>query len=451
MKVRLASVHALRSHPSWQLLTAPGADLVLVALHAAFNEPEALLCGVQLHDRVAHALRDLQDAGEAAGLTAEAAVAAWLSEGWLARRGSTGAEAWALSDAACVALHVAGPLLADTATLHTPPATPAKAAPADDPAPGRGNAPPHAREGEPAAPRQLDIFADSDDVRCRNDFADAVLAGDADAAHRHLHTWQQAHPADALMADAAVLAQWLDEDRLSGELPEAASPASLLAARHRLERPIADAARALLGAGTAAWLSGCWRRLAERARRVEWHPAQADAHAASLWLLAGDGTAAAAAVNTIESWRRIPQPLLWMAEARWRAEGADAAWPLLAEACWLAPGRAKALLARQAAPAGERRLQQALGRFEEDFDVAADDETAWAWWPAWLAVDQPLLAGVLATAEDPPHPRPAAEGMRLAAALLRLEREGRHPEIVAARKRLLALEPRLFACYMRTR
>lgn len=53
-------------------------------------------------------------------------------------------------------------------------------------------------------------------------------------------------------------------------------------------------------------------------------------------LVAGDWAEAAA----IPSWRRIPQPLLWMTEARWRQSGAGAGWPLLAEACWLAPLRA---------------------------------------------------------------------------------------------------------------
>ena len=44
------------------------------------------------------------------------------------------------------------------------------------------------------------------------------------------------------------------------------------------------------------------------------------------------------AVDGPAPWRRIPQPRLWMTQARWHGEGADAGWPLLAEALWLAGG-----------------------------------------------------------------------------------------------------------------
>jgi len=54
-------------------------------------------------------------------------------------------------------------------------------------------------------------------------------------------------------------------------------------------------------------------------------------HAAALWLRAGDWAAAREAVELIEAWRRIPAPLAWMAEARYRTEGLEAAWPLLTE------------------------------------------------------------------------------------------------------------------------
>jgi hypothetical protein len=49
-----------------------------------------------------------------------------------------------------------------------------------------------------------------------------------------------------------------------------------------------------------------------------------------VWLTDRDGRRYLDAVAGIASWRRIPHPLLWMAEARWRGAGADAAWPLLA-------------------------------------------------------------------------------------------------------------------------
>lgn len=292
-------------------------------------------------------------------------------------------------------------------------------------------------------PTQLDIFADSDDVRRRNDFIEATLADDAERAQSCLRIWREAQPADALVAEAQALVEHLGAEA-NEPAREAATAPAVLDARSLLEQQVGPAAARVLGSAAGAWMTRRWRALAARARLLPWQPALAEAHAASLWLRAQDWAAASAAVAGIESWRRIPQPLLWMAEARWHADGADAAWPLLAEAFWLAPARAHALLERLA----DRRLLQAMQRFEDDFDSA--DEADWAWWPAWLAIEQPLLAPTLAAAEGSPDSE-AAAGFRLVGALLRMEREGRHHEIVAARKQLRALQPRLFACYMRTR
>jgi hypothetical protein len=186
-----------------------------------------------------------------------------------------------------------------------------------------------------------------------------------------------------------------------------------------------------------------WRWLAGRAGKIAWYPDHADAHAAALYLRGQAWPQAADAAARIESWRRIPLPLLWMTHARWRSDGADAAWPLLAEALWLAPARAAALLPQLA----DARLDKATRRFEECFEPEAD---GWAWLPAWALVDQPLLAGPLSAATPPPDSAPG-DAFKLVMALLRLEREGRHREIVEHRSRLRALSAPLFAAYMGTR
>ncbi|MBI5718501.1 MAG: hypothetical protein HZC37_12535 [Burkholderiales bacterium] len=297
--------------------------------------------------------------------------------------------------------------------------------------------------GGSGAPQQLDIFADSGDVMRRNACADAVLADDAVAARAALAAWRAEWPDDALLEPAARLCAFLHADGRAQPAP-ALSTSEVQRAGQVLDGEIGPAAATVLGPEATAWLHDRWRRLAEQARAVPWHPEHAPAHAAALFLRAAQWQAAAQAVQSIESWRRIPQPLLWMAEARWHIDGADAAWPLLAEAFWLAPERAHALLESLA----DTRLRRLLTRFEDDF--APDRERDWAWWPAWLAVDQPLLAEVLDRAEKMPD-RDAAAGCHLVIALLRLERGGLHHDLVAARKELRALEPRLFECYMRTR
>jgi hypothetical protein len=294
--------------------------------------------------------------------------------------------------------------------------------------------------------RQLDIFDDSRDVALRNDLAQALLDSDPLAALRIANTLQAEFGADRMLAPAAALIEhdyWRQSLAANGHF----DVATVLDARHRLDGPVALAATAVFGAHEAAiWLAGQWRWLASQASGIDWHPAHAEAHAAALYLRGQAWPQAAEAVAHIDSWRRIPVPLLWMTQARWRGDGADAAWPLLAEALWLTPARAAALLPVLA----DTRLDQLVARFEERFDPTAASGADWAWLPAFALIDQPLLAGPLSPATPPTETAPG-EGFTVLMALLRLERQGRHNEIVAHRARLRALSTTLFAAYMVTR
>ena len=237
--------------------------------------------------------------------------------------------------------------------------------------------------------------------------------------------------------------------------------AAVLDARQRLDGPVAAAAAAVLGPQAAGpWLVGQWRILARRAEAIAWHPARAEAHAAGLYLRAHAWAEAAGAVEGIPSWRRIPQPLLWMTQARWHSRGADAAWPLLAEALWLSPQRAATLL--PALP--DMQLHRIVDRFEACMDITMAEAPApgdhraeetggtsdWAWLPAFALLAQPSLASTLSAANPTPD-TPAVQAFQTVAALLRLERQGRHHEIVAHRARLQALSAPLMAAYMATR
>jgi hypothetical protein len=294
--------------------------------------------------------------------------------------------------------------------------------------------------------RQLDIFEDSRDVALRNDLVQALLDGDPLAARRIADTLRAEFGADPVLAPAAALIehqQWRQSLPAEGRL----DVTTLMDARHRLDGPVAAAAAAVFGApGALAWLAGQWGWLAGQASGIGWHPAHAEVHAAALYLRGQAWPLAAEAVARIDSWRRIPLPLLWMTQARWRGDGADAAWPLLAEALWLAPARAAALLPALA----DKRLDPLVARFEERFDTSAGAAADWAWLPAFALVDQPLLAGPLSPATPPEEAAPG-RAFSVMMALLRLERQGRHHEIVEHRARLQALSATLFAAYMVTR
>jgi hypothetical protein len=439
----------LREQPLWQLLAANQSAVVLAVLRAAFAEGAPALPGTLLHERVGRELDLLRAAGEDLPQAARLYVADWLRQGWLVRRlpAAAAEETYEPSAEAAAALRFVGGFMApEAATAANRPTSEFARTPPDlGPQDRAGSAPPGAREMSASGmeARQLDIFADSGDVVRRNAFAEAVLAEDLPMARAAMQAWKAEWPDDRLLASGAALLAHLpatsDAPAGSGLAAEAVA-----AAADTLDGVVGPAAAALLGEDASPWMAKQWCALATQARNVAWRAELARVHPTALFLRGGQWGSAAQAVTSIPSWRRIPQPLLWMAEASWRNQGADAAWPLLAEAFWLAPARARALLASLAGS----RLRAAMARFESDFEL--QDEDDWAWWPAWLAVDQPLLAEILGLGEDAPE-RTAANGFRLVASLLRLEREGRHHDLVAARKRLQSLEPRLFACYMRTR
>src|SRR6218665_2240755 len=108
---------------------------------------------------------------------------------------------------------------------------------------------------------------------------------------------------------------------------------------------------------------------------------------APLCLHAGHWKAAAEAVATIASWRRIPAPLAWMVEARLHLVGVQATWPMLAELAWLSPRR----LDDRARRSPDPLFAQWIRRFEASFEGAGDDP----------------LVGPLPSVE---RPSPAADG-----------------------------------------
>lgn len=308
---------------------------------------------------------------------------------------------------------------------------------------------------------QLDMFIDARDVQLRNDLAGAVARGEVAAARAAQAALRDEFAHDATLVPATRLIEHLAaQSAETAETTEAAqaapararsSPlaaADILLRRAELRSTLTPAALSLMGPEAAQrWLAQQWCRLAERARVVAWHPEQADAHAAALYAEASAWPEVAEAVAGIESWRRIPQPLAWMARARWMMAGADAAWPLLAEALWLAPHRGAALL--ELLERHDAGLARIVRIFEGEFDDAGTEQGC-AWLPAWVPVHQPLLAPVLGAAQPPGDSAPE-QGFRLVLALLRLERQGRHHDIVAMRRRLKGVSEALFAAYMRTR
>ena len=291
---------------------------------------------------------------------------------------------------------------------------------------------------------QLDLFAHSQGTVLRNDAVDALHRRDVHAARAARQALAGATPPQHGLAalDSLIAAlHTTDTSPLAG-------PAAAASARMHLADVLTPAAQAWLGPGAAAaWLAPLWRGLAERAAALPFDAAHPDDHAAPLWLRAGDAHRAADATARVASWRRMPTTLDWMLQARHRSDGLDAVWPLLAELAWLAAPR----LAHTARTLADPLLDRLLRRFDERFDPGPDSSTpVLAWFPAWLLTEQAALLPLL---------RPASTGQdtapercfRLLVDLLGLERQGRHQEVVAGRKRLRDQQPALYAAYMATR
>lgn len=289
---------------------------------------------------------------------------------------------------------------------------------------------------------QLDIFEHSRDTMVRNDVVDALERRDAAAARSAWNTLAAEFPSHETLPALELLVGTLEQPARDAFADHASLHDTLLS----MNDVIAPAARRTFGeAAAAAWLAPLWRALARQAAQVPFNPGRSDDHAAPLWLRAADWPAARDAVAGIASWRRIPVPLAWMAQARYRMHDLDGAWALLAELAWLSPGRFDQLTNQLADPL----LQRLRKRFDANFEGDGELRDL-AWFPAWVLTDTPALAQLLSEAQPGQH-TPPEQAMRLLLQLLGLERQGRHHEMIERRKALRDVHPSLYAAYLLTR
>jgi hypothetical protein len=286
---------------------------------------------------------------------------------------------------------------------------------------------------------QLDIFEHSREVMLRNDVAQALECYDAAAARAAVDRLATEYLLDDSLPASRALLEAIDV----GEREAFGDHAALRLARQALSESIRPAALRIFPDKAAdAWLARQWQGLAQRAHLLAFNTQCPDDHAAPMWLNAREWKAAAQAVKTIESWRRIPVPLAWMVEARLHLLGLEATWPMLAELGWLSPLRLDDLGRRSPDPL----LPQLMREFEAEFDGAGDASDL-AWFAAWVLTQRPRLSEQLATAQASQH-TPPEQAMRLLVELLGLERQGRHHDIIPRRKALRDLQPSLYAAYM---
>ncbi|SAL61580.1 hypothetical protein AWB73_06837 [Caballeronia turbans] len=290
--------------------------------------------------------------------------------------------------------------------------------------------------------QQLDIFADSRDVALRNDVVEQLQLRDAAAARTALTVLAGEYPSDSALPSMTVLVQQLE----NASTLAVTDHAELAVICRHFENEVAHAARQVLPERCAQlWMTQCWRELAQRAAALRYRAGDPDSHAAPLWLRASDWAAASDAIESIESWWRIPSPLAWMTEARYRSAGVDAAWPLIAELAWVAPARFTALIVTLQ----DASLNVLHRRFDADFRGTGEIED-YAWFPAWLLIIKPAITGRLGEARVQ-RDLPASRATALLGEILRREREGEQHELIALRQEIRRLHSGLFDIYMATR
>jgi len=287
---------------------------------------------------------------------------------------------------------------------------------------------------------QLDIFEHSRDVVLRNAAIDALRQRDAAATARAVIALGAEYAADPLLPALGVLC-----GRLQAPLPIPMSREAAIEMLRETEGIVAPAANEVFGRRAEAWLAALWAELAAAIAHLPFDSSDETLHVAPLRLRAGQWADAAAHVEDIESWRRQPAPLAWMIEARCRSGGFDAIWPLLAELAWMDSRRAQALASRLALPELDRLRRGFDAEFEGE--GTADD---FAWFPAWTLIADRSRAEGLRLAQSGANTGPE-RCARIVLGLLAFERQGRHTELVAGRRKLREAHPALFARYMQGR
>ena len=288
---------------------------------------------------------------------------------------------------------------------------------------------------------QLDIFEHSRDVMLKNDVVGALERRDATGARANRADLFREYPELLCLAD-------LDQmiDALGKPIPRIQTHQELATARQWLADSVEPATFRVLGNSTGTeWVSHLWKDLATGAAALPFHPNTPHDHAAPIWLRIGDWASAASAVKTIESWRRKPIPLSWMLHANLALAGLQANLGMLAELAWISPRS----LEEVASATTEPLIKQLVKKFEARFNGFETTEDL-VWFPAWMLTERPNLAASFALAQPSNH-SPAEKAMRIMIALLGLERQGRHHDIVTERKHLKDVNEALFMAYMKSR
>ena len=238
---------------------------------------------------------------------------------------------------------------------------------------------------------QLDLFLDSAQTVAVNALLDALAARDAREARRALERLVGIDRDHGHRFHAAGLISAL-------ETPAPAEPQRGLEQLQRMEREWIPAASALLGARRRDFLAPLWRDIGRALEPVPFDPIRPDRHASRAYREGLDWERTRRSVLAVPGHEETPVLLARLAEAQWRLRDRTRAIESWFALCRLAPDEFERLIEAPDFPDWALRTAWRLAG-----ESGIEAEMTPAWFPAWMLIEEPGLAGVL-------PPRRAGDG-----------------------------------------
>ena len=277
---------------------------------------------------------------------------------------------------------------------------------------------------------QLDLFLDTTEAAAVDALVEALSAHDATAAQARLQELRRVNAAHWAADEAALLIEALRTAPPCGA-------AQGLRRLETLERQWLNAACAVLRTGARDFLTPLWRGVGQALEGVPYHPARPRQHSSWAYLNGLDWDNVKRTAQGVDGYRREPALLERLAEAEWRLRDRAAAVALWCLLCWRWPERFEATV--DAANFPDHALKTAWLAAQESRTVPA---ITTEWFPAWLLVAEPGLAGELTPRHGTSDPERAFD------LLLALFAGGSDRQDLDNRRALHALHPRLLERYL---
>lgn len=262
---------------------------------------------------------------------------------------------------------------------------------------------------------QLDLFLDSAQSAAANALVDALTARDACEARKALERLVRINREHGERFHAARLISALEE-------PAPEGPGQALERLERMEREWVPAASALLGARRRDFLAPLWRDIGRGLEPMPFDPTNPGRHASRAFREGLDWERMRRSVLAVPGHENAPVLIARLAEAHWRLRDRSMAIESWFALCRVAPEEFERLIEAPDFPDWALRTAWRVAA-EQD----PEPEMTREWFPAWMLIEEPGLAGVLAprgTGDDPSrafdalaallaHPEPDERGIEL--------------------------------------